>query len=463
MKFNINIKIFYFAALILALSIASCAKKKVKPDLARLYKTSYISYETPPPVILIHGIMGSKLRDKSNLKELWFGSLKDLLFSNYSDIGLKIDPQTLDPIPSELEPYKIADKAAGTDYYQAVIHTLENFGNYKLTNVDEEISDFQRRLYIFKYDWRQDNVKSAQNLYKFIEKIKAKHNNSNLKVDIVAHSMGGLVSRYYLRYGDVDVLNDNEFPVNLKGAKNVRNVILLGTPNLGSVGAVESFISGLKIGLRKIPTEVLVTMPSVYQLFPHSISDWLINIDGEPLDRDVFDSDIWESFQWSIYNPKVQERILKKFDDASQGKAYIELLKSYFHKHLERARRFLWSLTVPIENTPYKIIVMGGDCSLTASRLLVEEVDGVSVTRLHPNQIKRPKVNINYEKLMFEPGDGEVTKSSLLAKNTLDPTAPQHKFSFFPLAYPYFLCEDHSTLTSNINFEDNLLNILLTK
>jgi len=385
------------------------------------------------------------------------------LFSNYADIGLKIDPQTLEPLPTDLEPYKIADKAAGIDYYQAIIHTLENYGDYKLTTVDTKVSDFKRRLYVFKYDWRQDNVKSAQKLYEFIETIKSNHNNPNLKVDIVAHSMGGLVSRYYLRYGDVDVLDDNDFPVNLKGAQNVRKVILLGTPNLGSVGAVESFITGLQIGLRKIPTEVLVTMPSVYQLFPHSIKDWLITIDGKPLDRDVFDSDIWESFQWSIYDPKVQKRIIRKFDEKSEGQAYIETLKRYFHKHLERARRFLWSLTVPIENIPYEIIVMGGDCSLTASRLLVEEVEGVSVTRLHPNQIEQPKANVNYEHLMFEPGDGEVTKTSLLARSTLDPTAPLHEYSFFPLDFPYFLCEDHSTLTSNINFEDNLLNILLTK
>jgi len=55
-----------------SLFCVSCSQKTIKPDLARLYKTSYISYETPSPVILIHGIMGSKLRDKSNYRELWF-------------------------------------------------------------------------------------------------------------------------------------------------------------------------------------------------------------------------------------------------------------------------------------------------------------------------------------------------------------------------------------------------------
>jgi len=289
------------------------------------------------------------------------------------------------------------------------------------------MDDFNRRLYVFTYDWRQDNVKSAKKLHQFIQHIQLNHNNENLKVDLIAHSMGGLVSRYYLRYGDIDVLNDNDFPVNLNGAQNVRKVVLLGTPNFGSVGSVESFITGLKIGLRKIPTEVLVTMPSIYQLFPHSINNWLINIDGKQLDRDVFDSDIWQSFQWSIYDPRVQKRIKAQFSDSKLA------------------------------------IVMGGDCSLSTARLLVEEVDGISITRLRPAHIKKPKANIDYTRLMLEPGDGTVTKASLLARNVLDPTAPQHKYSFFPLDYPYFLCEEHSTLTSNINFEDNLLHILLSR
>jgi hypothetical protein len=93
----------------------------------------------------------------------------------------------------------------------------------------------------------------------------------------------------------------------------------------------------------------------------------------------------------------------------------------------------------------------------------VEEINGISMTRLKPSHIKNPKVGINYQRLMLEPGDGTVTKASLLARDQLDPTAPQHKYSFFPLDYPYFLCEDHSTLTSNINFEDNLLHILLSR
>ncbi len=64
---------------------------------------------------------------------------------------------------------------------------------------------------------------------------------------------------------------------------------------------------------------------------------------------------------------------------------------------------------------------------------------------------------------MLEPGDGSVTKPSLLARETLDPTAPQNEDSVIPIAYWFFLCEHHTRLTGNINFQDNLLNVLLTR
>ena len=70
---------------------------------------------------------------------------------------------------------------------------------------------------------------------------------------------------------------------------------------------------------------------------------------------------------------------------------------------------------------------------------------------------------IHYEQLMLEPGDGAVTKASLLARTALDPSVPRHRFSDFPLDYAVMFCEDHSKLPGNITFQDNLLHILLSQ
>jgi hypothetical protein len=61
--------------------------------------------------------------------------------------------------------------------------------------------------------------------------------------------------------------------------------------------------------------------------------------------------------------------------------------------------------------------------------------------------------------LMLEPGDGRVTKASLLARDSLAPDATQP--GFFPIAYTVFICRSHADLPSDVTFRDNLLNILL--
>ena len=88
-------------------------------------------------------------------------------------------------------------------------------------------------------------------------------------------------------------------------------------------------------------------------------------------------------------------------------------------------------------------------------------MDDQVVIRLHPEDIKNRVAGVDYGKLMLEPGDGRVTKPSLLARNSLDPSVPGSGDEVFSLAYSMFLCEEHSQLTGNINFQDNLLNVLL--
>ncbi|MFV1985090.1 MAG: esterase/lipase family protein [Thiohalomonadales bacterium] len=325
------------------------------------------------------------------------------------------------------------------------------------------MTDGRRRYYVLVYDWRQDNVQTARRLDELIDQIRQDYSKPDLKVDIVAHSMGGLATRYYLRYGTTDVLDSNDFPMNDHGIQRVRKVILLGTPNLGSVSALSEFLQGMKIGMSRISTETIATMPSIYQLFPHPIRNVVLSANGAVLDRDLFDVNIWRRFQWSIFDPEVRKRIIKRYPTPEQGAAYLEVLERYFEKHLERARRFVWSLTVPVEHREIRHVVFGGDCEPTPAHIVIEEVNGKSMLRLNPDDITNPVPGLDYEKLMLEPGDGRVTKPSLFARELLDPTMPRHRYSNFPMDYSILLCETHDNLAGNISFQNNLLNILLTR
>ncbi|MEM1262882.1 MAG: alpha/beta fold hydrolase [Pseudomonadota bacterium] len=416
-----------------------------------------------PPVVIVHGALGSRL-DDSDGREHWPGSLRRIAFGDYRELRLDIDPATLQPESSELTPSGVAIRAGGVDFYGRILATLETAGGYRRGVLGEPAARGEKRYYVFVYDWRHDNVKNARALHAFLGQVRADYNDPSLQVDVVAHSMGGMIVRYYARYGTVDVLNDNEFPVNQVGEQFIRRVVLLGTPSLGSVGALQTLIRGYRVGFGTIPPEVVATFPSTYQVLPHAITNWFVDVNGRPVKRDHFSSRrFWKAFGYSVYDDDVRADIGKRFNSPGAADAYIALLERYFHKQLERARRFSWSLTVPVPDTGLEYIVFGGDCEPTPARAVLEEdPDGSAALRLMPDEIEQPNPAIDYDKLMFEPGDGTVTKASLLAKQSFDPTVARHRYSHFSIDYPVFLCERHSQLTGNIDFQNNLLHALLS-
>lgn len=428
-----------------------------RPDLARLYRLQDDGEAgAVPPVIVIPGILGSRLRHRGSTTDLWPPeTILSLLVDRQERLSLRFDPETLEVLPDDVEAYSIFEGALGRDFYGEILRTLEQSGGYIRGEPGTPVDAPRRRYYLFPYDWRQDNVVTARKLDALIEQIRRDYRDPDLKVDVIGHSMGGLITRYYLRFGTEDVLDGNELPVNLRGAAKLNKVLLLGTPNLGSVTSVHRFLRGWKLGLRRIPPEVLATMPSIYQLFPHPLNDWLVGTDGRAIDRDLFDVELWRELGWSMFDPTRARELRKSGQD-------VEAMQQWFEKRLERARRFVWALTVPLPQTPVRLIVFGGDCNLTPARLLLEGAGDGAEVRLSPGEVRQRVPGVDYGSLMLEPGDGVVTKASLLARQNLNPAEPRNEHIFFPLAYSMFLCENHDRLTGNLSFQDNLLNVLLT-
>jgi pimeloyl-ACP methyl ester carboxylesterase len=440
-----------FGALLLAGLLFSACGDGPRPDLRRLYQLG-MSDADSVPVILIPGAFGSRLRERASGDEVWPGPWWRILFSNYAELALELDPQSGAPLASKLEAHGIAERAFGRDFYRPILETLTRHGGYTRGELGKPARKGERRVYVFAYDWRQDNVRSAGELHALIEAVQRDYGDPALRVDLVAHSMGGLIARYYLRFGTRDVLDGTPEQVTMAGSDRVRKLVLLGTPNLGSASSLHAFLSGERIGLRRIAPATLATMPSAYQLFPHPLASWLVDAEGQPRHDDLFEVDTWRRHRWSIFATASPD----------PGAPPPPLVK-HFALQLERARRFAWMLSVAEPVSPIRYVLFGGDCHLTPARLVLEGENGRAMVRLAPSEIRAPRPGVNYEDLMFEPGDGRVTKPSLLARETLDPSAPQHEDSFLPIAYPFFLCEHHNNLTGNINFQDNLLNVLLTR
>ena len=111
-------------------------------------------------------------------------------------------------------------------------------------------------FYEFGYDWRRDNRASGLRLKEFIDDrlpVWRDYAGDDAKVILLAHSMGGLVSRHYLEV--------------LEGWKDCKALVTFGTPHRGSPNAIDSLANGFKKVFLDL-TEALRSFKSVYQLMP---------------------------------------------------------------------------------------------------------------------------------------------------------------------------------------------------
>ncbi|MDH3300419.1 MAG: hypothetical protein OES24_07925 [Acidimicrobiia bacterium] len=117
----------------------------------------------------------------------------------------------------------------------------------------------------FAYDWRRDNRASAMQLKELIDVAlpawRQYRSDPNAKVILVAHSMGGMVARWYLEGVDPNT-NDR-----LEGWRNVRDLYTFGTPYRGSLNALQYCVEGFKVSFVDF-SEALRGFTSVHQLLP---------------------------------------------------------------------------------------------------------------------------------------------------------------------------------------------------
>ncbi len=212
--------------------------------------------------ILVPGIMGSVL--KLGDQVIWPGPLSSLIlpFDKMAEL-MREDLVATDCIRT----FSI------TNQYQALIDDLMTCG----------FSETNQTLIVAAYDWRKDNALSAQKLADHIDAARQRHGD-NVEITIVAHSMGGLISRYYLESGQF-----NDRP----GFAKVRQLITLGTPHIGAAIALP-LVLGQEKRLFLSKDQVLQAVsdpryPAAYQLLPHRNEPFAWHGDAGSELADIYD------------------------------------------------------------------------------------------------------------------------------------------------------------------------------
>lgn len=429
--------------------------------------TTPVTVKDKRPVIFIPGIMGSRLVNSDTGESVWVNirrsKVDDLRLPMSANIAANKDKLVANQI---VEKIKILKFFPQISVYEGGIQYLETQGykrgDWENPNLDGALGD-RDTYYLFAYDWRRDNVESAEKLLRQIDALRKKLGKPDLKFDVVAHSMGGLVARYAAMYGRTD-LTETPRPT-WEGTKYFANIGLFGTPNDGSMEAFDTMINGYSIGIftgRRVigvlNKEVALTSPALFQLLPHGDSLNFYDEQLQPMKIDIYDPAVWKQYGWSA-------AFDEKFRSTLTGTSLSDLDK-YFVAVLNRAKRFHNALAVkspPPANLYF--FTYGSDCKPTIDGVvLYKEKDSTTwKTLTRGDSFKNSKGekvdDKEVKKIIYTMGDGTVSKTSVVVESLHNTgrngTQPGNS------AAPFFACQDHAALLSNKILQESFMEQLL--
>jgi pimeloyl-ACP methyl ester carboxylesterase len=213
-------------------------------------------------VVMLPGITGSVLaKDGKDVWAITAGAAVRALFSlgrSINDLRLTEDPPDVDDLGDGVTAPRVMPD----------VHLIPGLwkidGYSKIAKAIQAGFDVEpgRNYFEFPYDWRRDNRVAARRLAReshgWLDRWRESSGADDAKLVLIGHSMGGVVSRYFLEC--------------LDGWRTTRMLVTLGTPYRGSLNALGFIANGMKkeIGPFTIAdlSGLLRSFTSVYQLLP---------------------------------------------------------------------------------------------------------------------------------------------------------------------------------------------------
>jgi len=420
------------------------------------------------PVIVIHGFLGAKLAENSTGELVWgsFTGIKDLDDGKIRALSHPMEKgKKLNELQSTSSPVGLLDRVRirllGVPFYLSAYDNLIDIlveSGYMLDGAPLPEGKNYPTLFVFYYDWRRDIPENAALLHKFIlekraylqRQYKKNYNldDYDVQFDIVAHSMGGLLSRYYLRYGDQDLPEDGSSPrLDWRGSKYVDKVALLGTPNAGYLDAFLEMTNGLELapGAPVYPPGLIGTYPTYYQMLP-LVNTRSVVFEDDPngVPVDLFDPQVWIRYHWGLADPGQDDILQTILPEVPSVEERRSIAVDHLCKCIKRAKQFTEVMrisSVPPDDVTLALFV--GDAVPTTRTATVNRDNGeISVSE-------------------YEAGDGKVLSSS--ARMDAREGAVWTPYENSPIHWHYVLHlrAAHMGLTNSNEFVDNIRYYLL--
>jgi hypothetical protein len=365
-------------------------------------------------LLFIPGYFGSKLIERESGKTRWvrvsdfFTNKYDLQMSeSYSDIGVKNDLIDGDILLK----VRVLPKIIEVESYEKTLKHLKAF-----------CQNTNRELHIVTYDWRDDFQHSIQ---KIANKIYELTSNGE-KIEIVAHSNGGILISYFLRFGTQDFLEAKE---SWDGIKYIQKLSIVASPLHGILSLFKHIKDGTTVlqNKRLMGSLDYTSFKSTYFFLPHE--KWqkgYIHKKGDQIiDLNLHTLDTWKKNQWGPYNPN--------------HLAELPVNDEKFEQILVRAKAFQNLMNQEVKNTPDK-------------KIQIQVVQGVGFTTLfYPTMKEVTSSAYHYPKQDRIDGDGIVASHS---------SAPLHWFKEHHLRFDSIQSAQHLKIISEYHFQKRIHDFL---
>ena len=254
------------------------------------------------------------------------------------------------------------------------------------------------RIHLFAYDWREDYFAAVQQLARLVSELKHRGATS---IAIIAHSMGGLITSYYLRYGSQA---PEEAVETWEGASHIDKVVLATVPFKGSMTAFHNMKHGARFGLNTtlIKAQAFATFPSVYEMMP-TYAPVLLDDGLKPLPHTLYESELWERYGWGFLDTatRVSEHIRQK---------RLALVTAALHtgKHLYERLHAPLGHSPPLET---QMLYVFSRSHPTLARAVLLDAESAPTLLFHRDEFAKHLPQQPYRAL-FEDGDETVSVQS---------------------------------------------------
>ncbi|MBU6390107.1 hypothetical protein KGQ31_01005 [Patescibacteria group bacterium] len=213
------------------------------------------------PVIIVPGIMGSYLyKDYDDKGEIW--PAVDTMAWSLSDGYLDDLALQIDGTENPEKPMALGGIVRSVTGHLLGIGQTSHIFDGLISELEADGYSEGETLFVFPYDWRKGSAENAGLLKNKIDAITA--SSTTGKVDIIAHSMGGLVTKEYIAENGGDAIG---------------RAIFIGVPELGAPLAFKALMYGDDMGVNTLFHTISVlnsnrvksitqNMPSVFELLP---------------------------------------------------------------------------------------------------------------------------------------------------------------------------------------------------